>query len=155
MKGNRAFNFVFVLCLAGLAALGCNERRSQGEKPTVAADSAAKAAESAKNDSVAHVEQTEEFPGGVQPDDYKAQKLVNQLTNYMMAVCSEQVGCPKDLDAAKEGVKAQFKLRWPDDPWGHPYVYKYISDTKFEITSMGADGQDGTKDDVHASKKNQ
>jgi general secretion pathway protein G len=38
----------------------------------------------------------------------------------------------------------------PNDPWGHPYVYRCPGNTgnDFDLYSMGPDGQDGTADDV-------
>jgi len=39
----------------------------------------------------------------------------------------------------------------PVDPWGHPYVYIYPgrhNTTGYDLYSMGADGQDGTADDI-------
>jgi general secretion pathway protein G len=35
----------------------------------------------------------------------------------------------------------------PADPWGRPYQYKLNGD-KFEIRSLGPDGQENTDDDV-------
>jgi len=159
MKNHRCFVLGVAVCLMASLGFGCSERRSTGEKPAVPQESdaesnaAARPADTDSMDNEQHVAQVEQFPGGVQPDEYKAQKLVNQLTNYMMAVCSEN-GCPKDVDSAKKGVRAQFKINWPSDPWGNDYTYKYISDSKFEITSLGKDGQPNTEDDIKASKQN-
>ena len=36
----------------------------------------------------------------------------------------------------------------PDDPWGHPYEFKMLGNKKFQIVSVGEDGQEGTDDDV-------
>jgi general secretion pathway protein G len=39
----------------------------------------------------------------------------------------------------------------PEDPWGHPYVYVYPgrkNPTGYDLYSLGADGQDGTADDI-------
>lgn len=37
----------------------------------------------------------------------------------------------------------------PSDPWGHPYTYAANESTDIvQITSVGADGQQGTADDV-------
>jgi general secretion pathway protein G len=39
----------------------------------------------------------------------------------------------------------------PVDPWGHPYVYVYPgrkNPSGYDLYSMGADGQDGTADDI-------
>jgi len=42
--------------------------------------------------------------------------------------------------------------RWmekiPDDPWGYPYEFKILSSKKYQIVSVGEDGQEGTEDDV-------
>ncbi len=34
------------------------------------------------------------------------------------------------------------------DPWGHPYIYR-ISDDSFYLASAGADGKEGTGDDIY------
>ena len=36
----------------------------------------------------------------------------------------------------------------PDDPWGHPYEFKLLGNKKFQVVSVGEDGQEGTDDDV-------
>lgn len=36
--------------------------------------------------------------------------------------------------------------RLPKDPWDNEYVYKMLSPTRFEIKSLGADGQPGGTD---------
>ncbi len=39
----------------------------------------------------------------------------------------------------------------PNDPWGHPYIYRYpgIHNTRgLDLASMGPDGQEGTQDDI-------
>jgi general secretion pathway protein G len=39
----------------------------------------------------------------------------------------------------------------PKDPWGQPYKYRYpaVSSKKpYDVYSVGADGQDGTPDDI-------
>ncbi len=159
MMNHRCFVFGVVACFIAAVGVGCNERRSAGEKPAIAQSDDEKAAATNTHantdamDNEQHVAQVEQFPGGIQPDEYKAQKLVNQLTNYMMAVCSE-AGCPKDLDTAKQSIRKQFKINWPSDPWDNDYAYKYIDDSKFEIISLGKDGKEGTADDIRASKEN-
>ncbi len=58
---------------------------------------------------------------------------------------------PTSLDALAE-VDPRTGEAWlesiPDDPWGNPYVYTPLSGKKFKIISYGADGQEGTEDDV-------
>lgn len=38
----------------------------------------------------------------------------------------------------------------PNDPWGHPYLYKYPGEhgTEYDVFSAGPDGQPGTADDI-------
>ena len=38
----------------------------------------------------------------------------------------------------------------PTDPWGHPYVYRApgANNQDYDLISLGADGQEGTADDV-------
>ena len=152
---------VLALCFAVVAAsvVGCNERRSTGKKVEVQEDdnSGAQqqaAAPRATEDGYENVAPVERFPGGVEPDQYKARKLVNQLYNYCIGVCSANQECPADLDAAKEAVRKQFSLFWPKDPWGNPYQYKRIDAQTCDVWSFGPDGKDGTEDDVHVAAAN-
>ena len=152
---------ILALCFAVAAAsvMGCNERRSKGKKVTVQEDedsagkpgAAAPTAQVGEYDSVAPVER---FPGGIEPNDYKARKLVNQLYNYCLGACSANQECPADLDAAKEAVRKQFGLFWPKDPWGNLYQYKRIDAQSCDVWSFGPDGKDGTEDDVHVAAVN-
>lgn len=46
---------------------------------------------------------------------------------------------------------AYIKRGVPNDPWGHPYVYKCPGDHNadgYDLHSFGPDGQDGTDDDI-------
>ena len=37
----------------------------------------------------------------------------------------------------------------PLDPWGRPYLYRYIADPRQPVlTSLGPDGLEGTQDDI-------
>lgn len=38
----------------------------------------------------------------------------------------------------------------PNDPWGHPYIYRYPGEhgTDYDLFSAGPDGQPGTGDDI-------
>ncbi len=160
-------NWMLLAC-AGLlfCTFGCTERRSQGERPVIVeeeSDSGIKLkAPEVVNDGTKpqqvgeyeHVAQVEEFAGGVVPDERKAKKLVNQLHNYMMAVCSANQACPKTFEDAKKGLNAKFGLFWPKDPWGNFYNYKYIDEQTFEITSFGEDGKPDTEDDIHVAEVN-
>lgn len=166
MLKKQSIVLAIVLMALSVVSLACNERRSAGEKPVIVEEEQQggiklKAPEvindGTKPQQVGeyeHVAQVEEFAGGVVPDERKAQKLVNQLHNYMMAVCSANQECPKNIDEAKEGLRKQFKLFWPKDPWGHPYVYTYIDPQTFEIKSYGEDGKPDTEDDINVAEIN-
>ena len=50
-----------------------------------------------------------------------------------------------------QGWSSPYLERKPKDPWMNEYVYKYPGShnpTGFDIYSMGADGRDGTDDDI-------
>ncbi len=54
---------------------------------------------------------------------------------------------PNSLDELTEGPRPL--LEDPAvDPWGNPYIYVRHSNREFEIFSAGADGIEGTEDDV-------
>lgn len=150
---------ILSLCIAVVAAFcfGCNERRSEGQKPVQVEENESgfqKQNQAQQLGEYEHVAQVQRFQGGIEPDDYKAKKLVNQLYNYCIGACSANMECPADLDAAKEAVRKQFGLFWPKDPWGNPYQYKKIDEQTCDVWSFGKDGKDGTKDDIHVSKAN-
>lgn len=130
---------------------GCKEeRRSAGEKPQVADENKDSAKDSlinaGNNDEAQNVAPTKPHEN-VELDTEKANRLVNQLSNYTMSICSDD-SCPADLDALKPILKERFKLSWPKDPWGSPYSYKKIDDSNFEIISLGPDKTEGTEDDI-------
>ncbi len=50
-----------------------------------------------------------------------------------------------------KGWKGPYLDNLPVDPWGHPYVYVYPgrkNTSGYDLYSWGADGQDGTQDDI-------
>lgn len=152
-----------MLCVATVAAFsfGCSDRRSEGQKPVLVDEEETSApfgqqnkAEPQQVGEYEHVAQVQRFEGGIEPNDYKARKVVNQLFNYCVGVCSANMECPENLDAAKEAVRTQYKLFWPKDPWGTPYQYKRIDVQTCDVWSFGPDGKDGTEDDIHISEAN-
>lgn len=82
----------------------------------------------------------------------------NQMENFMTALGSYKLDTGA-FPTTEQGllalrVKPQDVTQWngpympkdiPNDPWGHPYVYKYPGDHGDEpdIVCMGADGQPG------------
>lgn len=148
------------VCFAAVAAFsaGCTQRRSEGQKPSaesVQENEVKQGQEQAvRVGSDEHVPPQQRFPGGVEPSDHKAQKLVNQLFNYCVGICGKQLACPDDLETAQKAVKEEYKLFWPKDPWGNPYQYKKIDDMHCDVWSLGPDGQDGTEDDIHVADSN-
>ncbi len=52
----------------------------------------------------------------------------------------------KDL-LSKEG-KGPYLKKEPKDPWGNEYNYKKVSDTEYELSSDGPNGQPQDADDV-------
>ena len=54
---------------------------------------------------------------------------------------------PNTLQELTEGP-APLVERLPVDPWGNDYVYVRRSNRDFEIFSVGADGIEGTEDDI-------
>lgn len=48
--------------------------------------------------------------------------------------------------------KGPYLKKLPNDPWGHPYVYRYPGQhntSGYDVLSIGEDGQEGTADDVN------
>lgn len=153
---------ILALLSAFLFLLGCKEsRRSEGEKPRVEFDDKGKMLTTTPVDVVSelpdsekHLAPKEEFVGGVVPNERKAQKLVNQLSNYTMAICADMLECPENFDALRKELKERYKLNWPNDPWGKPYVYTRTEASKFSIVSWGPDMVEGSADDIKISEMN-
>jgi len=154
-EGNLSFFVSVIVVLVAFFALpGCSERRSEGEKPAVVDALPQTTPSTTTVGEYEHVAQVEEFAGGILPDDRKALKLVNQLFNYMLAVCSANQECPATFEEAKEGIRKQFGLFWPKDPWGNPYHYRRLDERTFDIRSLGPDGELDTADDITVSEVN-
>ncbi len=158
MKTFRPTCIVFLFAaLVVCFSTACNDKRSTGEQPVIVDDaSGAKAPAAQDTQQVGeyeHVKPAEQYPGGVQPNDTKAQKLVNQLFNYVYAIC-RTTDCPKTLDEARAALKKEYKMNWPKDPWGNYYDYVYRSDDDFDVRSWGPDGKPDTDDDIKVSEIN-
>ena len=150
-----------LLCSVAVAtfSFGCSERKSEGKKPVHVDEETTglpgqKITEPQQVGEYEHVAQQKRFEGGIEPDQVKARKLVNQLFNYSVGICSAYQECPADLDGIKAALKEKYNLFWPKDPWGKPYQYKKIDDQSCDVWSSGPDGIDGTEDDVHVAKVN-
>jgi general secretion pathway protein G len=96
--------------------------------------------------------------GGVQDRAFQ-QTAKSEIQNYkkFLQMYKLNVGSlPSSLDALHEqpGDLAD-PTKWMQiveepikpDPWGRPYQYK-LSGDKFEIRSLGPDGQENTEDDI-------
>jgi len=68
---------------------------------------------------------------------FRASKTVENLRSKIEAYKFEHGEYPETLDVVSNTV----------DPWKMPYVYKH-SENAFTIMSMGADGKEGTRDDI-------
>lgn len=53
-------------------------------------------------------------------------------------------------DPGIEGWDGPYYQKTPNDPWGNPYQYNYPPNNgiNYDLYSMGADGQEGTEDDI-------
>lgn len=58
---------------------------------------------------------------------------------------------PPDLPDPSLWNGPYLKKDVPNDPWGKPYVYEYLQDGRYKISSAGPDGQMGTDDDITVS----
>ncbi len=49
------------------------------------------------------------------------------------------------------GWKKPYIDKLPNDPWGHPYIYRCPGNNgkDYDLSSAGADGQEGTADDIN------
>lgn len=55
---------------------------------------------------------------------------------------------PADLRVPEKWQGPYLEKGVPNDPWGQPYQYELITPQQYHIWSVGADGQDGTDDDI-------
>ena len=84
----------------------------------------------------------------VEPEEAKAERLIRQLSNYMMGVSAELGRAPADLEEAREALHKSHGIQWPVDPWGTPYQYQSLEGRNFRIFSAGPDGIVGSEDDL-------
>lgn len=78
-------------------------------------------------------------------------QLSNMVDAYYLAASPRKL--PDSLEDLTKGP-APLTEEVPKDPWGNDYIFKKSSNREYEIYSAGADGQEGTEDDVH-EKDNQ
>ena len=69
--------------------------------------------------------------------DFRASRTVEDLRLKIEAYKFEHSEYPETIDMVSKKL----------DPWGRPYIYKHTENT-FVVMSVGADGKEGTKDDI-------
>ncbi len=78
-----------------------------------------------------------------------AQMEINQLSQmvetYYMSTTPNEL--PNNLEDLTEG-RNPLTESIPQDPWGNDYIYERHSNRDFDIYSPGADGVEGTEDDI-------
>ena len=74
-------------------------------------------------------------------------QLESMVEQYYMTTTPNQL--PDSLDQLTEG-NAPLTESIPQDPWGNDYVYNRSGARDFEIFSPGADGTEGTDEDVYS-----
>ena len=73
-------------------------------------------------------------------------KNLESLVNSYMLSASPRALPDSLKDLTSGAVPLTRKI--PNDPWGNEYVYNKVSTVEFTIVSVGADGNEGTEDDV-------
>ncbi len=73
-------------------------------------------------------------------------KNLESLVNSYMLSASPRALPDSLKDLTSGAVPLTRKI--PNDPWGNEYVYNKVSNVEFTIVSVGADGNEGTEDDV-------
>ena len=71
--------------------------------------------------------------------------LEGLCNSYMLS--STPRALPEQLEDLTKGP-APLTKNIPKDPWGNDYLYNKVSNMEFTIMSAGADGKEGTEDDV-------
>ena len=75
---------------------------------------------------------------------YKLHNFTYPSTSQgLEALVSKPSGSPEPKNYKKGG----YLPKLPTDPWGNPYIY-LASGGKYEIISLGADGEEGGEDDA-------
>jgi len=75
---------------------------------------------------------------------YKLDNFTYPSTSQgLEALVSKPSGSPEPKNYKKGG----YMPKLPTDPWGNPYIY-LASGGKYEIISLGADGEEGGEDDA-------
>ena len=75
--------------------------------------------------------------------------LENMVNSHMLS--SSPRALPETLEDLTKGP-APLAKKIPNDPWGNEYVYTKVSNVEFTIVSPGADGKEGTEDDVKGAE---
>jgi general secretion pathway protein G len=63
----------------------------------------------------------------------------------------EGIGALVNQPSNATNWKGPYLKRVPNDPWGHPYVYRFPgqhNSNGYDVFSMGKDGQEGGTDDI-------
>ncbi|WP_396586493.1 type II secretion system major pseudopilin GspG [Bermanella sp. R86510] len=77
-------------------------------------------------------------------DMYKLDNYTYPSTSQgIEALVSKPSGSPEPKNYKKGG----YMKKLPSDPWGNPYLY-FAKGGKYEIISLGADGEEGGEDDA-------
>lgn len=75
---------------------------------------------------------------------YKLDNFTYPSTSQgLEALVSKPSGSPEPKNYKKGG----YMPKLPTDPWGNPYIY-LASGGKYEIISLGSDGEEGGEDDA-------
>ncbi len=77
----------------------------------------------------------------------EAGNLNSMVEQYMIMQSPPQL--PNTLEDLTKGRNPVTK-KVPNDPWGNPYIYRTSGSRDWTVFSTGADGQEGTEDDIYA-----
>ncbi len=87
----------------------------------------------------------------------RPQRAKSDMTTFESALSLYKINNNNEYPSTQEGLQA---LVTPNgikeivkDPWGRDYIYRNPGKTdtsKYEIICLGADGQEGTKDDINS-----
>ena len=88
---------------------------------------------------------------GARPTQAKAD--MNAFISALKLYKLNNNGYPSTQDGLQALVSPSGIKKIVKDPWGREYIYRFPGKTnsnEFEIICLGADGQEGTKDDINS-----
>ena len=91
---------------------------------------------------------------GAEAKPTQAKQDINAYLSALSLYKINHNGYPSTQEGLKAIVSPNGIKKIKPDPWGRDYIYRFpgkVNSSEPEIISLGEDGQEGTKDDIHST----